>query len=183
MRPRVLPFLALALLAMAGCGSPRQSSERPGVQAAHTGQISATDGAMAVFRAKVTPILCAYAADLRGVEEDMNRASTDAGGPINASAPESAQAEYINAMRNFSGALQTALDGFRSVTAPPELADAYRGFVASLGTASGYADRVAEYAMSGNYAGIAAMENVSIPTAGEGVFRTAGITDCQVRTP
>ncbi len=182
MKMRLSSFVCIALLLLPGCGSSPRHHQPTSASAVAANEAAPTDGAMAVFRAKVTPILCTYALGLKSAEQQITQASYDAGGAINASAPASAQAEYAHAMRNFSDALHTALDGFRSVAAPSTLTDAYRGFIASLTNVSGYADRAAAYAAAGNYAGIAAMENISTPTAGEGVFHAAGITGCQAPT-
>lgn len=181
MKPRLLALLSAALITLAGCGSHKPSHTQPST--ARTTAIPPTDGAMAVFRAKVGPVLCEYARNLKNAEQVIVKASNDAGGPINASAPEEAQTEYANAMLNLSNVLHVALHGFRSVRAPSDISADYQSFITSLAGVSNQADEVAKYAAARNYAEIAAMENVFMLTAGEGVFRAAGITGCQAPVP
>lgn len=173
----MLAALAAIAATSYGCGSANHSQPNRSAMRPRQG-ITAEDGNMAVFRAKVTPVLCAYASGLKQAEQEIAKASADAGGPINASAPESTQAEYASAMKDLASAFRSALRGFRSVTAPPSLAGDYQSFIGSLTAVSGYADRVAAYADARNYAQIAAMENIATPSGGEGVFRQAGITGC-----
>jgi hypothetical protein len=182
MKPRLITCLCVALLALTGCANERHTQSRPtGGQragAAPAREILPTDGAMAVFRAKVDPVLCEYARNLKSAAQAIAEASSDAGGPVDASAPEGAQSEYAGAMQNFSNVLRVALRGFRSVSAPAEISAEYRSFITSLASVSRQADKVATYAAARNYAEIAAMENIATPTAGDGVFQAAGITGC-----
>jgi hypothetical protein len=182
MKPRLITFLSVALLALTGCASHGHPQRPPaGERKASTPAavaIPPTDGAMAVFRAKAGPVLCEYARNLKSAAQAIVKASGDADGPINASAPEAAQSEYVSAMQNLSHTLHVALRGFRSVSAPSEISEDYQSFIASLASVSRQTDEVARYAAAHNYAEIAAMENIAAPTAGEGVFRAAGITGC-----
>jgi hypothetical protein len=183
MKPRLITLLSICLIALCGCaGHDRPHHRSNGAATSSAPEIPPTDGALAVFRAKVGPVLCDYARNLKGAEQAILKASNDAGGPINASAPESAQTEYAGAMRNLSSVLHLALHRFSSVPAPSNISADYRSFIASLATVSSQADQIARYAAAHNYAEIAAMENTSTPTAGEGVFRAAGITGCQPPT-
>jgi hypothetical protein len=171
---------ALATLMLSGCAA--SSNHHKHSTATHTaaaGRITPIDGAMAVFRAKVSPILCQYVSNLEQAEGELTQTATNAGGAINASAPESAQSEYASAMANFSDVLHSALEGFRSVTPPANLSVNYQQFINSLSSISHEADRVASYAAKRNYTEIAAMENISPATAGNNVFQSAGISHCQ----
>jgi hypothetical protein len=180
MKARLLSLAALLALALTGCGAV-SASRSPGQStlAGGTPAITPTDGELAVFRAKVTPILCEYASNLQSAERRIVQVVAGAEGPINASAPESAQVGYASAMANLASVLETAIDSFRSVPAPIVIAQQYQSFIASLTIIHQQASRVARYAVERNYAEIAAMENISPPTAGEGVFRSAGVTGCQ----
>lgn len=167
------------LLCECGSSHTRPHGHSTATLTAAQSTITPTDGALAVFRAKVTPILCRYMSALRQTEVEITNTANNAGGAINASAPKSTQNEYASDMRNFSNVLHTALAGFRSVTAPPSIAAAYKTYVASLASMTALAGRVARYAAERNYTEIAAMESVSTPAANEGVFHEAGITGCE----
>jgi hypothetical protein len=180
MKARPLTVAALMALALTSCGAS-STSRSPGQStvAKSTPAITPADGELAVFRAKVTPILCEYASNLQSAERRIVQVVGAAEGPINASAPESSQVQYASAMANLANVLETAIDGFRSVPPPSPIAQEYQSFIASLMTVHQQASRVARYAAARNYAEIAAMENISPPTAGEGVFHNAGVTGCQ----
>jgi hypothetical protein len=171
---------ACATLALAGCGAnarDRSHGQPPGT-ARRAPVLTPADGAMALFRAQAGPILCEYAGDLQGTEQALTKAAQNAGGAINASAPESAQQEYASAMRGFADVLERVVRRFRKVNPPAEIASPYESFIASLKSVGAQARRAASYAAQRNYAEIAAMENLSTPSSGEGVFRQAGITGC-----
>jgi hypothetical protein len=160
-----------------GCGGGSTQRRQPTL-AKGTPRITPADGATAIFRARVTPVLCEYARNLKSAEEQITQASNAAAGPINASAPEGAQTEYAQAMTNLAVVLSRAIDGFRSVTPPAALTNEYESFIASLDILGADATRVARFARKRNYTEIAAMEDSPTPSAGEGVFRRAGITGC-----
>jgi hypothetical protein len=180
MSSRIWTLLVLVvLLALSGCGT--QSSTH-----AHRGPATGTrlpvitpmDGAMAVFRAKVGPILCEYARNLESSEQATARTAQNADGAISASAPESVQSEYASMLHNFANMLRATVGKFRAVSPPAQIAGEYTEFISSLRSMTAAASQAAGYAAAHNYAEIAAMENIATPSAGEGVFKKAGITDC-----
>lgn len=179
MKTRLLLAAAILSLALCGCGSHASAREHRGtVAAASMPVITPMDGTMAVFRAKVGPILCEYARNLEGSEQATARAAQNAGGAIDASAPENVQNEYASMLRGLSNMMQTTVNKFRAVSPPAEIASEYGEFISSLRSVAAAASRAASYAAVHNYAEIAAMENIATPSAGEGVFRKAGITGC-----
>ena len=182
--PRLLACAAtIAALALAGCGSsrPQRTPSRPTTPT--PGSTPAGEGATAIFRADLTPILCRYAQDVAKSAQLIAQASNDAGGPIDASAPESAQAQYAGALQLYASLLATDYTAFAGVHAPAPLASAYQQFLESLRTISHEADRVAQYAHARNFTAIANEQDLQIPTAEQGVFREAGITSCAVPGP
>jgi hypothetical protein len=170
----------IAVLALAGCGGGHPQHAPTHSTAPTLGSIPASEGAIAIFRADVTPILCRYAQDVAKSAQLIAQASSDAGGPIDASAPESAQAQYASALALYASLLATDYAAFTTVHAPTALDDSYKQFLESLGTLSHQADRVAQYAHARNFTAIANEQYLQIPTAGQGVFREAGITSCAV---
>lgn len=179
---RVALVGACAALALAGCGANApHSGHSQSNTARRTPMLTPADGAMALFRAQAGPILCEYADDLQGAERALTKAAQNAGGAINASAPESAQQEYASAMRGFAEVLERTVGKFRKVRPPAEIASQYESFIASLQSVGVQARRAASYAAQRNYAEIAAMENISTPSGGEGVFRQAGVTSCSTQ--
>lgn len=174
---------ACVTLVLAGCGArahDRSHGQPPGAPR-RAPVLTPADGAMALFRAQAGPILCEYAGGLQGTEQALTKAAQNAGGAINASAPESAQQEYASAMRGFADVLERVVRRFRKVNPPAEIAGQYDGFIASLQSVGAQARRAASYAAQRNYAEIAAMENLSTPSNGEGVFGHAGITGCSTQ--
>jgi hypothetical protein len=179
MKTRPLLAASILLLALCGCGSHTPAHEHHSTAAAAPMPVIAPmDGAMAMFRAKVEPILCEYAHNLESSEQATTRAAENAGGAINASAPENIQNEYTSMLRELSNMLRTSVGKFRAVSPPTEIAGEYREFINSLRSVAVAASRAASYAAARNYAEIAAMENIATPNAGEGVFHKAGITGC-----
>jgi hypothetical protein len=166
-------------LGMAGCGGGRQASTTAH-PAADPVTMAASDGATAVFRADVAPILCRYAQDIAKSTQQIARAAKDAGGPIDASAPQSAQAEYASALRLYAHLLGSDYTAFAKVHAPPSLTGEYRQFLESLATIHQQADQLAKYAYARNFTAIANEQALQTPTAGQQVFRDAGITSCTV---
>jgi hypothetical protein len=167
------------LLALCGCAANDSKHVHHGTAAtASPPTITPVDGAMAVFRAKVGPILCEYARNLQSSEQATTRAAENAGGAINASAPENAQTEYAAALGSLSSMLRATVYKFRAVSPPAQIAVEYRGFIDSLRSVAVAAARAASYAAARNYAEIAAMENIATPSTGEGVFQKAGISSC-----
>lgn len=179
MKARLLLAGAILLLTLCGCGAHTRAHEHRGSEAAaHMPVITPTDGAMAIFRARVGPILCEYARNLESSEQATARAAQNAGGAINASAPENVQNEYASMLRDLSNMMQTTVGKFRAVSPPVGIAGEYREFINSLRSVAATASRAASYAAAHNYAEIAAMENIATPNAGEGVFHKAGISGC-----
>lgn len=170
---------ALVLVGCSGGQPPRASihaaTSSPAAQAA-------SDGSTAIFRADVTPILCHYAQDVANSTQLIARASSDAGGPVNASAPESAQAEYAGALQLYASLLTTDYAAFASVRAPSPLNHAYQQFLESLDTISKQANQLARYAHARNFTAIANEQSFQTPTAGQEVFRQAGINTCTAPT-
>jgi len=170
----------IAALALGGCGSghPQHTSTQPTNPT--SGSIPAGEGALAIFRADVTPILCRYAQDVAKSAQLIAQTSSDAGGPIDASAPESAQTQYASALQLYASLLATDYAAFANVHAPAALDDSYQQFLESLRTLSHQADRVAHYAQSRNFTAIANEQDTQVPTAGQRVFADVGITSCVV---
>jgi hypothetical protein len=181
-RPLACTTIIVALT-LAGCAGNRQA-DTPAHTASHdSAMIAASNGASAVFRADVAPILCRYAQDVANSAEMIVRASSDAGGPINASAPQSAQTEYANAVQLYASRLATDYTAFAKVHAPPPSQSEYRQFLASLAVIDQQATQLARYAHTGDYTAIANEQGLKTPTAGQQVFRNAGITSCAVPAP
>lgn len=179
MKTQVLLAAAVLLLGLCGCGSNTRAHEHRGTAAAaRMPVITPMDGAMAVFRAKVGPILCEYAHNLESSGQATTRAAENAGGAINASAPENVQSEYASMLRDLSNMVRTTIGKFRAVSPPAEIAGEYSEFINSLRRVATAASQAASYAAARNYAEIAAMENIATPNAGEGVFHKAGISGC-----
>lgn len=168
----------IAVLALAGCGG--NSPHRPPTHPSTTtpGSNSPSDGATAIFRADVTPILCRHARDIAKSTQLIAKASSDAGGPVNASAPQSAQAEYAGALRLYASVLASDYAAFGSVHAPASLNREYQQFLESLDAISLQASRLARFADARNFTAIANEQGLQSPTAGQQVFRRAGITSC-----
>lgn len=175
--------MAIAALALAGCGNsrPQPTPAQPTTPA--PGSIRASDGATAIFRADVAPILCHYAQDVAKSTQRIAQVSSDAGGPVNASAPESAQAEYAGALQRYASLLATDYAAFGNVHAPAPLNREYQQFRESLDTISQQAHQLAHYAHARNFTAIANEQNLQTPTAGQRVFREAGITSCAAPSP
>ncbi len=169
---------AIAALALASCGG--SSPHRTPAQAATTasGSIPASDGATAIFRADVTPILCRHARDIARSARLITKASSDAGGPVNASAPQSAQAEYAGALALYASVLASDYAAFGKVHAPASLNREYQQFLESLDAISLQASRLAQLAHARNFTAIANEQGLQSPTAGQQVFRRAGISSC-----
>jgi len=89
-----------ATLALVGCGSDQQASGDRNAPKSAGGAVipAAGEGAIAIYSADVTPILCRYAQDIAKRTQLIAQDSSNAGGPIDASAPESAQAQYAGAL-------------------------------------------------------------------------------------
>jgi hypothetical protein len=174
----------LAVLALTGCGSENQHHASGGrgapKSAGGAGIAAASDGATAVWRADVTPIVCRYAQDVAKSAQLIAQASSDAGGPIDASAPESAQAEYAGALQLYASLLASDYAAFGSVQAPSALSEEYRQFLASLHTLAEQANELSRYAHARNFTAIANEQDLQTPTAGQRVFAEAGITSCAV---
>jgi hypothetical protein len=175
--------MTIAALAFAGCGNsrPQPAPAQPTTPA--PGSIRASDGATAIFRADVTPILCHYALDVAKSTQRIAQVSSDAGGPVNASAPESAQAEYAGALTLYASVLASDHAAFVSVRPPAPLNGEYRQFLDSLNTISQQAGQLAQYAHARNFTAIANEQNLQTPIAGQQVFREAGITSCAASAP
>jgi hypothetical protein len=173
----------IAALALASCGSssPQRTPAHPTAPTPES--IPASDGATAIFRADVTPILCRYAQDVAKSTQRIAKVSSDAGGPVNASAPESAQAEYAGALQLYASLLATDYAAFGNVHAPARLNLEYQQFRESLDTISHQAHQLAHYAHARNFTAIANEQNLQTPTAGQRVFREAGITSCAAPSP
>jgi len=181
---RLLTCIAtIVALALAGCGGSdaQRTPSHPSTSA--PGSIAASDGATAIFRADVTPILCHYARDVAKSTQLIAQASSDAGGAVNASAPESAQAEYAGALTLYASMLASDHAAFVSVRPPAPLNGEYRQFLDSLNTISQQAGQLAQYAHARNFTAIANEQNLQIPIAGQQVFREAGITSCAASAP
>jgi len=178
---------AFVVLAIAGCGSDHQHHASGGrdvpKSAGGAAIAAASDGATAVWRADVTPILCRYAQDIARSSQQIAQASSDAGGPVDASAPASAQAEYAGALQRYASLLESDYVAFESVQAPRPLSAEYHRFLASLQTLAGQAKRLSQYAHARNFTAIANEQNLQVPTGGQQVFTSAGITRCPVPTP
>jgi hypothetical protein len=182
---RLLACTAMfAALALAGCGSKHASGGRgasnPGSGAALA---AASDGATAVWRADVTPIVCRYAQDVARSSQLIAQASSNAGGPIDASAPESAQAEYAGALQLYASLLVRDDAAFGRVNPPNTLSAEYGDFLASLHTLTEQANELSRYAHARNFTAIANEQSLQTPTAGQRVFADVGITSCAVPTP
>jgi hypothetical protein len=175
----------LTVLALAGCGSDHHAGgDRDASKSAGGAAIAAaSDGATAVWRADVTPIVCRYAQDVARSSQLIEQASSNAGGPIDASAPERAQAEYAGALQLYASLLASDYAAFGSVHAPSSLSEEYRQFLASLHTLTEQANQLSQYAHARNFTAIANEQDLQIPTAGQQVFADAGITSCTVPTP
>jgi len=182
---RLLAYAALsAALALAGCGSEHQhhvvgarDAPKPAGGAAIA---AASDGALAVWRADVTPILCRYAQDVARSSQLIAQASSDADGPIDASAPASVQAAYAGALQLYASLLASDYAAFGGVQAPRSLSGEYRQFLSSLQTVAEQASQLAEYAHARNFTAIANEQDLQTPTAGQQVFHHTGITGCSV---
>jgi hypothetical protein len=135
-----------------------------------------------VWRADVTPIVCRYAQDVARSGQLIAQASSNAGGPIDASAPESAQAEYAGALQLYASLLARDYAAFDRIHPPSALSGEYRQFLASLHTLTAQADELSRYAHARNFTAIANEQNLQTPTAGQRVFASAGITSCAVPT-
>jgi hypothetical protein len=144
---------------------------------------AASDGATAVWRADITPILCRYAQDVARSSQLIAQASSNAGGPIDASAPESAQAEYAGALQLYASLLARDHVAFGRIHPPSVLSVEYGQFLASLRTLTEQANEVSRYAHARNFTAIANEQNLQTPTAGQRVFAEAGITRCAVPAP
>ncbi len=181
-RPLACAAIIVALT-LAGCAGNHQphisahpASDNPAIMAA-------SNGAIAVFRADVAPILCRYAQDVTNSAEMIVRASSDAGGPINASAPQSAQAEYASAVQLYASRLATDYTAFAKTHAPPPFQSEYHQFLESLSVIDQQTTQLARYAHADDYTAIANEQGLQTPTAGQRVFRNAGITSCAIPTP
>jgi hypothetical protein len=181
-RPLACTAIIVAL-ALAGCASNRQAGTPAHTASDDSAMMAASNGASAVFRADVAPILCRYAQDVANSAEMIVRASSDAGGPINASAPQSAQAEYARAVQLYASRLAADYAAFAKTHAPPPFQSEYRQFLESLSVIEQQATQLARYAHAGNYTAIANEQGLQTPTAGQRVFRNAGITSCAIPTP
>jgi hypothetical protein len=181
-RPLVCITIIVALT-LAGCAGNRQAGTPAHTASDDSATMAASNGAGAVFRADVAPILCRYAQDVANSAEMIVRASSDAGGPINASAPQSAQAEYASAVQLYASRLATDYAAFAKVHAPPPSQSEYRQFLESLAVIDQQATQLARYAHTGDYTAIANEQGLKTPTAGQQVFHNAGITSCAVPTP
>jgi hypothetical protein len=168
----------IVALWLTGCGGVRQATTT--AHSAANPATAASDGATAVFRANTAPILCHYAQDIAKSTHLIAQAANHAGGPIDASAPERAQAEYAGALRLYAHLLRSDYTAFAKVRAPPPLTGEYRQFLESLATISQQADQLAKYAHARNFTAIANEQALQTPTAGQHVFRDAGITSCAV---
>jgi hypothetical protein len=171
----------IAALALAGCGNPH--GRRASNPASGAALAAASNGATAVWRADVTPIVCRYAQDVARSSQLIAQASSNAGGPIDASAPESAQAQYASALQLYASVLARNYAAFASVHPPSSLSGEYRQFLASLHTLTEQADELSRYAHARNFTAIANEQSLQTPTAGQRVFADAGITSCAVATP
>jgi hypothetical protein len=184
---RRLAFCAatLAALILAGCGSDRHSDRIGHAPEPLGGSViaAASNGSAAVWRADITPIVCRYAQDIARSSHLIAQASSNAGGPVDASAPESAQTEYAGALQLYASLLTSDYASFVSVPAPPALSREYRQFLTSLHTLVEQADQLSQYAHARNFTAIANEQDIQIPTAGQQVFTDAGITSCTVPTP
>jgi hypothetical protein len=176
----------VAVLALAGCGSGsgnqhHASGNRGAFEPAGGAAVAASsDGAVAVWRADVTPIVCRYAQDVARSSQRIAQAASDAGGPVDASAPASAQAEYAGALQLYASLLASDYAAFGRVHTPSALSGEYRQFLASLHTLAEQANQLAEYAHARNFTAIANEQGLQTPTAGQQVFADAGITSCAV---
>jgi hypothetical protein len=181
---RLLACTAMfAVLALASCGSQHRSGGRGASNPASGAALAvASDGATAVWRADVTPIVCRYAQDVARSGQLIAQASSNAGGPIDASAPESAQAEYAGALQLYASLLARDYAAFDRIHPPSALSGEYRQFLASLHTLTAQADELSRYAHARNFTAIANEQNLQTPTAGQRVFASAGITSCAVPT-
>lgn len=174
-------IIVVVALTLAGCN--HQTGVPAHTTSDDSAMMAASNGASAVFRADVTPILCRYAQDVANSAEMIVRASGDAGGPINASAPQSAQAEYASAVQLYASRLATDYTAFANVHAPPPLQSEYRQFLESLAVIDQQATQLARYAHADDYTAIANEQGLKTPTSGQQVFHNAGITSCTVPTP
>jgi hypothetical protein len=165
----------IAALLLAGCGDNHNAATRAADDPAI---IAASDGATAVFRANVRPILCRYTQDVAKAAQLIAQAANNAGGPIDASAPETAQAEYASALELYAHLLASDDTAFARVHAPAQLAGEYQQFLESMATIDRQADQLAQYAHARNFTAIANQQARRTPTAGQQVFRDAGITSC-----
>jgi hypothetical protein len=171
-------------LALTGCGSQHASGGR-GASNPTTGAAlaAASDGATAVWRANVTPIVCRYAQDVARSGQLIAQVSSNAGGPIDASAPEPAQAAYASALQLYASLLARDYAAFGRIHPPNVLSVEYGQFLASLHTLTEQANQLSRYAHARNFTAIANEQNVQTPTAGQRVFAEAGITSCAVPSP
>jgi hypothetical protein len=184
-RLRLLACLAMiASLALTGCGSQHPSGDRGASTPASGAALAvASDGAIAVWRADVTPIVCRYAQDVARSSQLIAQASSDAGGPIDASAPESAQGAYAVALQLYASLLARDYAAFGRVNPPSALSAEYREFLTSLHTLTEQASELSRFAHARNFTAIANEEGLQTPTAGQRVFTNAGITSCAAPTP
>lgn len=175
----------LAALILAGCGSDRHSDTIGHAQEPLGGSViaAASNGSAAVWRADVTPIVCRYAQDIARSSQLIAQASSNAGGPVDASAPESAQTEYAGALQLYASLLTSDYASLVSTPAPRALSNEYSQFLASLHTLVEQADQLSQYAHARNFTAIANEQDSQIPTAGQQVFADAGITNCAATSP
>jgi hypothetical protein len=183
---RLLACMAMfATLALAGCGSGHHHATGDRHVSASAGGAAiaaASDGATAVWRADVTPIVCRYAQDVARSGQLIAQASSNAGGPVNVSAPESAQAAYAGALQLYASLLARDYAAFGRVKPPSALSPEYRQFLESLHTLTEQANELSRYAHARNFTAIANEQDLQTPTAGQRVFADAGITTCAVPT-
>jgi hypothetical protein len=171
--------VTIVALTLTGCGGSHHLGAPPhpaDVPAA----VAASDGASAIFRADVTPILCRYGQDIGKSTQLIAQAANEAGGPIDASAPENAQATYAGALALYARRLARDYAAFASVHPPSSLAGEYRQFLESLATIHRQAAQLASYARARDFTAIANEQALQTPTAGQQVFRNSGITSCAV---
>lgn len=171
----------VAALALTGCGSQHASRDRSASNPAGGAALAAaSDGATAVWRADVTPIVCRYAQDVARSGQLIAQASSNASGPIDASAPEPAQAAYAGALQLYASLLSSDYAAFGRIHPPNVLSVEYGQFLTSLRTLTEQADELSRYAHARNFTAIANEQDLQTPTAGQRVFREAGITSCAV---
>jgi hypothetical protein len=174
----------VAALALPGCGSQHETGVRGASNPTRDAALAAvSDGATAVWRADITPIVCRYTQDIARSSQLIAQASRDAGGPIDASAPESAQASYAGALQLYASLLAHDYAAFGRVHPPSALSAEYREFLASLHTLTEQADELSRDAHARNFTAIANEQYLQTPTAGQRVFANTGITNCAASTP